>query len=447
MTKRIRIENGRSLDLVTGEMHAITLLIGDGRILASGADAAQAQADQVLDARNGLVLPGLIDLACNLREPGLGLKGNIASETRAAAKGGYTTVCAMPDTSPVNDSGAVTAQIRDAALRQGATRVLPLGALTRGLLGEQLSDMAGLQKAGCVALSQGGQPIANARVLRRCMAYARTFNIPLFLQPENRALATDGCVHEGAIATRLGLPGIPEIAETIAVSELILLAEETGVRLHLSQITTARSVELLRWAQARGLPLTADVSMHHLVYTDEIIADFDSRFHCRPPLRSEQDRAALRAAVRDGLIQAIVSQHQPHDPAAKQAPFGESESGLSTVEVVLSLGLRLVAQGVLSLQTLLSRLTTGPAGVLGLPAPSLAVGSPADLFVLDTTQSWAVNAASLVSAGKHSPALGECLPGVVTFTLCGGQLSHFPSVSTKVEWYWSLSDESGPVGT
>lgn len=422
MNERMRIENAMLLD-ASGGQHKTSLLIGDGQILAMGDAARGADAERIVDAAGDLLVPGFIDLACHLREPGPDVKGTLASETRAAARGGFTTVCAMPDTSPVNDSGAVTSLIRDLAERQGATRVLPIGAMTRGLNGELLSDMAGLQRAGCVALSNAEGGVINARVLRRCMAYARTFDIPLFLRPENKALAADGCAHEGAMATRLGLPGIPEVAETTAVSELVLLAEETGARLHLSQISCARSVELLRWARDRGLPVTADVAMHHLVFTDAVLNGFDSRFHCRPPLRSARDRDALREAVRDGVISAIVSQHQPQDAAAKHAPFGETAPGLSTAEIILPLGLTLVEAGVLSLAQLFSALTRGPAQVLAQEAPRVAVGAPADLVLVAQGQPWQVTSDALISVGKHSPALGMTLPGRVRLTLCGGRIT------------------------
>ena len=305
-------------------------------------------------------------------------KGNIASETRAAAHGGFTTVCASPETSPVNDSGAVTNLILDSVASRGVVRVLPIGAITRGLDGDMLSDMAGLKAAGCVAVGNGSRGVRNARILRRCMAYAQTFGLTVMFSPENTALAADGYAHDGQVTTRLGLLGIPEVAETAAVMEMLLLAEETGVRLHLSQLSCARSVEMLAQARDRGVKVTADVAMHQLVFTESALAGFDSRFHVRPPLRGEADRQALVAGVRDGVIDAIVSQHQPHDSAAKQAPLPATEPGLSSIESVLSLGLELVQNHELELPDLLRALTAGPAAVLGREV-ALTAGAAAGL--------------------------------------------------------------------
>ncbi|WP_336365572.1 dihydroorotase [Marinobacter sp. C2H3] len=416
----LRITGGRLIDGDGQSRDNPGLLIRDGRIAAIGADAGQGPVDNTLDASGWVVAPGFVDLCCNLREPGNGQKGNIASETRAAAHGGFTTVCASPETSPVNDSGAVTHLIREGAAQRSPIRVLPIGAITRGLEGELLSDMAGLVGAGCVALGNGSRSVRNARILRRCMAYAQTFGVTVMFHPENAALAADGYAHDGAVASRLGLLGIPEVAETAALMELLLLAEETGVRLHLSQISCARSVAMVAEARARGVRVTADVAMHHLCFTEAALAGFDSRYHVRPPLRSEADRLALLAGVRDGVIDAIVSQHQPHDPAAKQAPLGATEPGLSSVESVLSLGLERVAAGELTETQLIRALTGGPASVLGRAA-SLSVGQPADLCLYDPAAHWQAVEPHLVSAGRHPPVRDRRLPGVVRLTLVEGR--------------------------
>ena len=417
----IRITNGHRLINNGREEKPCSLLIRNGRIELLGEQADQAKADQVIDATGCIVTPGFTDLYCNLREPGAGQKGNIASETLAAAKGGYTTVCAAPDTSPVNDSGAVTHLIREVASNRSPINVLPLGAATRNLEGELLSDMVGLSNAGCVAFSNGMATVRNARILRRAMAYAQTFGFTLMLQPRNHALAADGFAHDGVVTTRLGLLGIPEVAETAAVSEMLLLAEETGVRLHLSQLSTARSVAMVADARQRGVRVTADVAMHHLVFTEQALGGFDSRFHVLPPLRSEFDRQGLLAGVRDGVIDAIVSQHQPHDSAAKRAPLAATEPGLSSIESVLSLGLGLVQQGELSETRLIAALTDGPATVLGLTGNTLSVGQVADICVIDTTATWTPTATNILSAGKHVPVTSRALPGVVRHTLCAGK--------------------------
>jgi dihydroorotase len=397
-----------------------TVLVRDGRIAALGEAARNEPADHDFDATGCLLTPGFVDLCCNLREPGNGQKGNIASESLAAAHGGFTTLCASPDTSPVNDSGAVTNLILDVAAKRSSVRVLPVGAITRGLEGELLSDMAGLAGAGCIALGNGARPVKNARVLRRCMAYARTFGLTVIFSPENQALAADGYAHDGLVASRLGLLGIPEVAETAAIMEMLLLAEETGVRLHLGQLSCARSVEMLADARKRGIAVTADVAMHQLMFTEDALSGFDSRYHVRPPLRSEKDRQALLDGVRDGVIDAITSQHQPHDSAAKQAPLAATEPGLSTIESALSMGLLLVERGELDMASLIRALTSGPAAVIGRSA-ELRQGAEADLCVFDPDATWVPGDTNLSSVGRHVPLPGKALPGVVCLTLCKGQ--------------------------
>lgn len=412
----LKINGGRlaHTDTVT------TVLVRDGYIAALGDAAGRESADNEFDATGCIVAPGFVDLCCNLREPGNGQKGNIASESLAAAHGGFTTLCASPETSPVNDSAAVTNLILDVAAKRSGVRILPIGAITRGLEGDLLSDMAGLATAGCVALGNGARPVKNARVLRRCMAYAQTFGLTVMFSPENRALAADGYAHDGLVASRLGLLGIPEVAETAAVVEMLLLAEETGVRLHLSQLSCARSVEMLADARKRGIAVTADVAMHQLLFTEEALSGFDSRYHVRPPLRSERDRQALLAGVRDGVIDAITSQHQPHDSAAKQAPMAATEPGLSTIESTLSMGLLLVERGELGSADLIRALATGPAAVLGRSA-ELREGAVADLCVFDPKARWRPNETNLCSVGRHVPLPGQDFPGVVRLTLRDGQ--------------------------
>jgi dihydroorotase len=427
-------QSSTGLALVGGRLattdEAVTLVIRDGRIASVDRPEPGQPAEQTVDITGCLISPGFVDLCCNLREPGNGQKGNIASESRAAAHGGFTTLCASPETSPVNDSGAVTNLILDVSAKRSSVRILPIGAITRGLEGELLSDMAGLSGAGCIALGNGSRQVSNARVLRRCMAYAQTFGLTVMFSPENRALAADGYAHDGLVASRLGLLGIPEVAETAAVMEMLLLAEETGVRLHLSQLSCARSVDMLNDARQRGIAVTADVAMHQLLFTETALSGFDSRYHVRPPLRGEADRLALIAGVRDGVIDAITSQHLPHDSAAKQAPLAATEPGLSTIETTLSMGLMLVERGELSRQQLCRALTEGPASVIGRRAV-IEPGAPADLCVFDPGASWTPSARSLCSVGRHHPfpsgsAPAVSLPGVVRLTLCNGE-SVWPS--------------------
>ena len=419
MTASLRIDNAR----LPAASARVNLLVRDGRIEAMGPKAITTSADTVIDASDLTLVPGFVDLCCNLREPGNGQKGNIETETRAAARGGFTTVCASPDTSPVNDSGAVTNLIRDVARTRAVVRVLPVGAATRGLAGDLLSDMVGLSSAGCVAFSNGTRAMANARILRRCMAYARTFDLTLMLQPLNQALAADGYAHDGRVAARLGLLGVPEVAETAAVMEMLLLAEETGVRLHLGQLSCARSVDMVADARRRGVSVTADVAMHQLLFTEEALSGFDSRYHVVPPLRTETDRKALLKGVEEGVIDAIVSQHQPHDSAAKQAPLGVTEPGMSTVESVFSMGLSLVERNELSMAALLRGLTEGPAAVIGETA-SLAEGGDASFSLWDLDGRWQATPAALQSRGQHVPVPGQAMGGVVHWTVAGGRVAY-----------------------
>lgn len=416
----LKIIGGRLLDGHGSETDNNALLIRNGRIAATGEAAKKADADQTFNAEGCVIAPGFVDLYCNLREPGNGQKGNIASETRAAARGGFTTVCVSPETSPVNDSRAVTHLIQDGAAAHSVIRVFPVGAVTRGLEGEMLSDMAGLTSAGCIALGNGSRSVRNARILRRCMAYAQTFGLTVMFRAENQSLAADGYAHDGLVTARLGLLGIPEVAETASVMEMLLLAEETGVRLHLSQLSCGRSVEMIADARRRGIAVTADVAMHQLVFTEDALAGFDSRFHLRPPLRSEADRKALVAGVRDGVIDAIVSQHLPHESAAKQAPLPDTEPGLSSIESVLSLGLGLVQREELTLVELIRALTSGPASVIGRTA-SVSNDDTADLCVFDPSVQWTPGSDTLLSAGRHAPVIGQPLSGVVKLTLVDGQ--------------------------
>jgi dihydroorotase len=317
--------------------------------------------------------PGLVDLNVALREPGYSRKGNIASETRAAAAGGVTSLCCPPQTKPVLDTSAVAELILDRAREAGNTKVFPIGALSKGLDGEQLAELVALRDAGCVAFGNGLESFRNTRTLCRALEYAATFDLTVIFNSQDHDLAEGGLAHEGAVASFLGLPGIPETAETVALARDLLLVEQSGVRAHFSQLTSARGVALIAQAQARGLPVTADVALYQLILTDEALIDFSSLYHVQPPLRTRADRDGLRAAVKSGVVSAISSHHQPHERDAKLAPFGATEPGISSVELLLPLAMTLVEDGLLDLPTLLARLSAGPAEALRLPAGKLAV--------------------------------------------------------------------------
>ncbi len=418
---RILIHGGRLIDPAQSIDATLDLAIAEGHVVAVG-NAADFQADQHIDARGLVVCPGFIDLCARLREPGLEHKADIVSETRAAVSGGITTLICPPDTNPVVDEPAVVEMIRRHAAAAGLVRVLPLGALTRGLRGEQLAEMAALQQAGCIGVSNAWQPFANTLVLRRALEYAATFDLRVFINPLDAALAAEGCVHDGRVATRLGLPGIPAAAESAALAHILEVIRELGVRVHFNTLSCARSVTLLRQARVDGLQVSADVSAHQLHLDEQQLGRFDSLLHLRPPVRTVTDRDALRQALADGVIHALCSDHQPHEPDAKADSFAATEPGISTLETLLGLGLTLVNEGVLSLAELVARLSYGPAQVLGLPLGQLTPGSSADVCVFAPDQSAPVDLGHWHSRGRNSPFGGWTLPGQVQYTLLAGRV-------------------------
>ncbi|MBK1649429.1 dihydroorotase [Rhabdochromatium marinum] len=418
----LSILGARLIDPASGFDQISDLHLADGKLLAVGAPPADFHPEQRIEASGLLAIPGLVDLCARLRQPGLEQKATIRSETRAAAAAGITTLCCPPDTQPVVDTPAVAQLIRQTAEAAGFARVLPAGSLTQQLAGEQISEMAALQRAGCPVLSHADRPIASARVQRRALEYAATFGLTCFLHPANASLAEGGLVHEGRLSTRLGLPGIPEAAETVAVARDLALAEQTGARIHFRGLSSARATEMLAEARARGIQVTADVSAHQLFLTEEAIATFDANALVRPPLRTETDRQALRAAVAAGVISAICSDHQPHEADAKLAPFPQAAPGISTLETLLPLTLRLTDEGLLPLPAALACVTCHAADILGWPGGRLQLGAPADLCLLDPNVITTLDAEQMLSQGKHSPFLGQPMRGQVRQTFLGGCL-------------------------
>ncbi|MBA1243137.1 dihydroorotase [Pseudomonas japonica] len=419
----LSIIGARLIDPASGLDQLSDLHMENGKVVAIGAAPVGFAPARQIAAQGLIAAPGLVDLNVALREPGYSRKGSIASETRAAAAGGVTSLCCPPLTRPVLDTSAVAELILDRARDAGHCKVYPIGALSKGLEGEQLAELVALRDVGCVAFGNGLNSFSNTRTLCRALEYAATFDLTVVFHSQDRDLAAGGLAHEGPTASFLGLSGIPETAETVALARDLLLVEQSGVRAHFSQLTTARGAEMIAQAQARGLPVTADVALYQLILTDEALTGFSSLYHVQPPLRTRADRDALREAVKAGVIQAISSHHQPHERDAKQAPFGATEPGISSVELLLPLGLTLVEEGVLDLPTLLARLTSGPAQALRLPAGELKVGGPADLVLFDPTAS-TLAGERWHSRGENSPFLGHCLPGNVRYTLADGHLTH-----------------------
>ena len=414
------IRGGRLIDPANHIDTITDIHISDGKITRFGEDSSNTTT-QVIDAKGLIVCPGLVDLSVSLPEPGKQQKGSISTETRAAAAGGITSMCCLPDTTPVIDSASVATLIQDLARQGGFCNVWPIGALTQGLAGARLSEMGTLKEAGCIAMSNLRAPFENNRVLLRCLEYAASYNMTVFFNAVEHSLANDGCVHEGSFATRLGLKGIPETAETVALTRDLLLIEQTGVRAHFGQLSCARSVELVADAQAKGLPVTADVCIHHLLATDDSIQNFNSLNHIQPPLRTETDRQALQEGVQQGIISAICSHHQPHEMAAKMAPFAATEPGISSLDTLLAQGLQLVESNTLELSELIARLTIGPAQAANLKAGSLGVGDIADICIFDPNEVWQVSATTLHSKGHNTPLMGHTLKGRVCRTLLAGR--------------------------
>lgn len=417
----LTLKNPRLINPYTGLDQQTDIHIQGTKIIALGNTPIDFKANKVIDATGLIACPGFVDLSVALREPGYTYKGTITSETLAAAKGGVTSLCCTPDTKPIVDTPAVVDLILEHARNSSYAKVYPVGALTKNFEGSQLSEMVALSEAGCIAFTNGLVDITNNRILRRALEYAATFDKQVIFTCQDASLAEDGVVHEGAIATFLGLAGIPETAETVALTKNLLLVEQTGVRAHFSQLTTARSVELIANAQARGLAVTADVAMYQLILTEEALIDFSSLYHVQPPLRTKKDREALREGVRSGVIQAIASHHRPQDNDAKAAPFAQTEEGISSVEILLPLAISLLEDGLLDLTSLLTRLTKGPANALNIKTSQLAIGESADIVLFDINDSTLVGD-NWYSKGLNCPFMGHSLPAKVIYTLVDGRI-------------------------
>lgn len=419
---KLRIANGRIINPASQMDSHHDIFISDGKIIAIADELVDFVADQTIDASGQIVCPGLIDLCARLREPGQEHTATIDSETRAAVKGGITSLCIPPDTAPVIDTPAVVELIEDRAKKAGRAMVYTIGALTQNLQGDLLSEMLALKKAGCIGISNGTRPIKNTLILRRAMEYAATLDLTLFINASDPWLQAQGCIHEGTVSTRLGLGGIPEAAETIAIARDLLLIEKTGVSAHFHNISTGKAVYLIRDAQKKGLPVTADVSPHHLHLSEHDIGNYDSLSHVLPPLRSTRDRDQLQQGLRDGIISAISSNHQPLDNDAKLGPFAETMPGISGLETMLPLTMKLVDDEELTLMQAIASLTCQPADILGIDAGRLKVGSTADLCIFDPNSPYECNPNEFISAGKNSPFAGWLFQNQVSHTIFNGKI-------------------------
>lgn len=399
------------------------LLIEGGKIAAlEPPGAIPPEGRQVIDATGLVVAPGLIDMHVHLREPGEEYKEDIESGTRAAARGGFTAVACMPNTRPVNDNAAITRYILDRAKTAGHARVYPVGAISVGSRGEALSEYADLKDAGCVAVSDDGRPVMNALLMRRALEYARTFDLPVISHAEDLNLRADGVMHEGRISVRLGLKGIPAAAEEVMVYRDLHLSRLTGARLHIAHVSAAGSVALIREAKAAGLPVTAETAPHYFTLTDEAVLGFDTNAKVNPPLRSEEDRAAIIQGLADGTLDAVATDHAPHSVLEKDVEFAQAAFGLIGMETALGLTLRLVHAGKITLSRAIALLSTNPARILGVPGGTLACGSPADLTLIDLNREWTVDVKTFASKSRNCPFDGWSLKGMAVMTIVEGKI-------------------------
>ena len=422
---RLLLKGGRVVDPAQGLDATLDVMIAEGTIEEVG-PRVQARGAQVLDAKGLVVCPGFIDLHTHLREPGREDKETIATGTRAAAAGGFTAVCAMPNTDPVNDTAGITRAIVERARAEGAVRVYPIGAITRGQKGEELSEFGDLKEAGCVAFSDDGKPVASARVMRRALEYAKAFDVAIIDHCEEPTLAENACMNEGPVSTVLGLRGQPAAGEAIMVERDVLLAELVGGRVHIAHLSAAASVDAVRRGKARGVRVTAEVTPHHLFLTDEAVREtgYDTNTKMNPPLRSEADREAVLAGLRDGTIDCIATDHAPHTVDDKKVEYDHAANGIVGLETAVALCLdRLVGAGLLELPYLVALLSANPARVLGLPGGTLAPGSPADLTLLDLAKKRQVDATRFESRSRNTPFGGWILKGWPAMTIVGGRVA------------------------
>jgi dihydroorotase len=422
---RMLLKGGRVVDPARKLDAVLDVLIADGTVVEVGAKVNPRGAP-VLDMKGLLVCPGFIDLHTHLREPGREDKETIATGTRAAAAGGFTAVCAMPNTDPVNDSAGITRSILEKARSEGAVRVYPIGAITRGSKGEELAEYGDLRAAGCVAVSDDGKPVASARVMRRALEYAKAFDLTVIDHCEEPSLSERAVMNEGPVSTWLGLRGAPAAGEAIMVERDVMLAELTGGKVHIAHTSAAASVDAVRRGKARGVRVTAEATPHHLLLIDQLVRDseYDTATKMNPPLRSERDRQALIEGLRDGTIDCIATDHAPHTVDDKKVEYDQAAFGIVGLETAVALCLdRLVRERILDLTQLVALLSTNPARVLGLPGGTLAPGSPADVTVLDPARKREVEPARFESKGRNTPFAGWILKGWPVLTIVDGRVA------------------------
>ena len=417
------IRGGRLVDPANSLDGVQDLLIQDGQVARVGPKLAAPEGATVIDAGGKLVCPGFIDIHVHLREPGHEYKETVATGTRAAVAGGFTAVCCMANTSPVNDNRSVTDYILAKARSEGVARVYPIGAVTRGLQGRELAELAELAEAGCVGFSDDGKCVMNAALYRRAMEYTLPFAAPVISHAEDDTLPAGGCIHEGVVSTELGLRGIPAAAEEVMVARDIVLAELTGAHVHIAHLSTAGAVRLVRDGKARGVRVTAEVTPHHLLLTDDAVRGWDANMKMAPPLRTKRDTEALLEALADGTIDCVATDHAPHAVAEKEGEFDRAANGIVGLETAVTLLFdRLVRPGVLPLSTLVARLSRDPARLLGVPGGSLAVGAPADVTLIDPDAAVTIDPTRFAGKSRNTPFGGWTATGRPWMTVVGGKV-------------------------
>lgn len=416
------IKGGRVIDPSQGLDDKLDILVADGRIAEIGKKLSAARDAEVIDAKGMFVTPGLIDMHVHLRDPGLEYKEDIVTGTRAAAAGGFTSVACMPNTKPVNDNKAVASYIIAKARAEGAVNVFPVGAITQGSKGENLSEMGDLKEAGCVAVSDDGRPVTNPELMRRALEYAKGMGILLISHAEDLGLAADGQMNDGFTATELGLKGIPWVAEDAATARDVFLAEFTDSPIHIAHVSTRGAVQIVRDAKARGVKVSCETSPHYFTLTEDAVRGYDTNAKMNPPLRTADDVEAIKAGLADGTIDAIATDHAPHHLDEKDLEFTLAFNGIIGLETSLPLSLVLVDAKVLDLNALVAAMSTNPARILGIERGTLAQGAVADITVIDPDAVWTVEAEKLASKSKNSPFLGKEMKGRAAYTIVGGKV-------------------------
>jgi len=421
----ILIRDGRVVDPANGVDRTADVLIEDGRIAKVGDHLGEPAGGRTIEARDMIVAPGLIDMHVHLREPGFEHVETIASGSRAAVVGGFTTVCAMPNTDPcVDNEGAVTFVLRRGKAA-GQAYVLPIGAITVGRKGRQMAEMGQMVRAGAVAFSDDGDSVANSGLLRQCMSYGKMFGKPFISHAEDQNLSGSGVMHAGALSAKLGLPGIPSAAEEVIVARDIRLAALSGAKLHIAHLSTTDSVEIIRQARAAGVPVTAEVTPHHLALTDECVASFDSNFKMKPPLRTAADVQALKDGLKDGTIDCIASDHAPHEQEEKDVEFAFAPFGVIGLESTLAVLIRELIDGeVLTWPQLVAKLTVNPAAILGIDRGTLSAGAVADITVIDPALEWTIDPARFQSKSRNCPFAGWQVRGKAVTTIVAGRIKY-----------------------